>query len=159
MVGIFAHPLAGLADNLSLCPTAHSCLHGSSCGPGRNTSPWLFQIFFCLSCVGTVQSAQTSGGRPSGDHPPAPQELPCLRGPFKLLSATFQQKSCQGFFSGAANGPEPHGASALGSFWFPGAAPGSNRQGPSAGAAILIALLPPRDWGNPWVWEEILSQS
>lgn len=40
-----------------------------------------------------------------------------------------------------------------------GAAPGSNRQGPSAGAAILIALLPPRDWGNPWVWEEILAQS
>lgn len=50
------------------------------------------------------------------------------------------------------------GASALGSFWFPEAVPGSNRQGPSAGAAILIALLPPRV-ENPWVWEEILPQS
>lgn len=149
MVWIFVHHLAGLADNLSLFPTAHSCLHGSSCGPGRNASPWLFLISFCLPRGGTVQCAQTSGGRPSGDHPPALQELPCLHGPFKLLSATFQQKSCQGLFSGAASGPEPHGASALGSFWFPGGSARKQQTGPLCWSSNSHCPPPSKRLGKP----------
>lgn len=148
MVWIFVHHLAGLADNLSLFPTAHSCLHSSIL--------WAWQKYFTLALPdfllpprgGTVRMCPDIRGRPSGDHPqPSGTSLFTwsLQTAFCHLPAEVVLRP---FFWGCQRS-EPHGASALGSFWFPGGSARKQQTGPLCWSSNSHCPPPSKRLGKP----------